>query len=270
MSEYGTAPLPQRDIRSAAKEYKRDRDSGEKWSLGARAMPGIRIKQSEILGCEDSDIISGEQTKTEKVRPAKNTLFQPVKPWTFVRSLPTSKRKSNYCCSNPSHKSHANKTPKPNSHYDNGIHSNTASNRMIRKVDALADANEHNSSPLSRSLLELSPQHANNTITSIQTAIRDHDSGILYSFDNTNASPGGKGRAVGLDALVEMAEKKWVMEQTEKIVKVEYEVLDAEGETTVLSAKKGKKGSPKQKAVKSMPTLVKNTEVEEDDGFELI
>lgn len=171
--------------------------------------------------------------------------------------------------SNPLHKSHANKTPKPTNHYDNGINSSNASHRMVRKVDALVDANDHTSSPLSKSLLELLPQHANNTATSIQTAILDQESGILYSYDNAGASPGVKGRAVGLDSLVEMAEKKWVMEQTDKIVKGEYEVLDAEGETTVLSTKKGKK-SPKQKAVKNMPAVVKNVNVEEDDGFELI
>lgn len=78
-----------------------------------------------------------------------------------------------------------------------------------------------------------------------------------------------KGRAVGLDSLVDMAEKKWAAEQTDKIVKGEYEVLDAEGETTVLSSKKGKKGSPKQRAIKNVPAVVKN-DAEEDDGFELV
>lgn len=54
-------------------------------------------------------------------------------------------------------------------------------------------------------------------------------------------------------------------EQTEKIVRGEYEVLDGEGETT--SLKKGKK-SPKQKAVKNEPALLKDAE--DDDGFELV
>jgi hypothetical protein len=140
---------------------------------------------------------------------------------------------------------------------------------VVRKVDALVDANDHTASPLSKSLLELLPQHANNNNGAIQTAIRDHDSGVLYSYDNVGASPTAKGRPVGLDSLVEMAEKKWVAEQTDKIVKGEYEVLDAEGETTVLSSKNKKKGSPKQKAVKTMPSVVKN-DIEEDDGFELV
>ena len=262
MSESGTAPLLQRDIRSTAKEYKRDRDSGEKWSMGTRPLAGIRFKNSGTLGSEDTEVMGGDQAKMEKVRP--------VKPWTYVVSLlPDNKRETNKASSNPMHKSHANKNPKGTNHYENGINSNTAHHRMVRKVDALVDANEHTSSPLSRSLLELLPQHANNATTSIQTAIRDQDSSVLYSFDNAGASPGLKGRAVGLDSLVEMAEKKWVMEQTEKMVKGEYEVLDAEGETTVLSTKKGKK-SPKQKAVKNMPAVVKDADFEEDDGFELI
>lgn len=68
-----------------------------------------------------------------------------------------------------------------------------------------------------------------------------------------------------LEGLVERAEQKWVAEQTEKIVRGEYEVLDGQGETTIL--RKGKR-SPKQKAAKSQRAAAKD--VEEDDGFELI
>ena len=141
---------------------------------------------------------------------------------------------------------------------------------MVRKVDALADADDHTTSPLSKSLLELLPQHANNTNTAIQTAIHEKDEGVLYSYDSKISSPTEKGRAVGLDSLVEQAEKKWIAEQTDRIVKGEYEVLDAEGETTVIAGKKGKKGSPKQRAIKTMPAVVKDISVEEDDGFELV
>jgi len=137
-------------------------------------------------------------------------------------------------------------------------------------MNAIVDANDHTASPLSKSLLELLPTHANNTNTAIQTAIREKDAGVLYSYDTKFASPTAKGRAVGLDALVEKAEKKWMEEQTDKIVKGEYEVLDAEGETTFLAGKKGKKGSPKQRAIKNMPAVVQDVGVEEDDGFELI
>lgn len=66
---------------------------------------------------------------------------------------------------------------------------------------------------------------------------------------------------MALGKLVEKAERKWASEQTEKIVKGEYEVLDCEGEVTVL----GKKRSPRQRAAK-----VKSEDVEEDEGFELI
>lgn len=85
---------------------------------------------------------------------------------------------------------------------------------------------------------------------------------MLYSFDNKGASPGSEGSKVKLGRLVEQAEKKWLSEQTDRIVKGEYEVLDAQGETTVL---KGRKKSPKQKATKT-PTK----EIEDDEGFELI
>jgi hypothetical protein len=126
---------------------------------------------------------------------------------------------------------------------------------------------------LSKSLLELLPTHVNNTNSAIQTAIRASaaDSDILYSFDNKGPSPGSKGRSVDLGGLVELAEKKWDSKQTERMVKVEYEVLDEQGETTVLSKGKGKKGSPKTKAVKNMASAVTNVNgVEEDDGFMLI
>jgi hypothetical protein len=52
-------------------------------------------------------------------------------------------------------------------------------------------------------------------------------------------------------------------------LKGEYEVLDIEGEVTVLSKNKGKK-SPKQKAAKVVPVTPKSMEIEDDDGFELV
>lgn len=166
---------------------------------------------------------------------------------------------------NPYPKAHGNKTKPAGAIFD----SNTASNRMVRKIDAVVESNDHTDSPLSKSLLELLPQHANNSNTAIQTAIREKDEGILYSFDNKIESPNAKGRVVGLDSLVEQAERKWMAEQTDRIVKGEYEVLDAEGEKVTVG-KKGKKGSPKQRAVKTMPAVVKDVSVEEEDGFELV
>jgi hypothetical protein len=71
MSESPTSPIPQRDMRSAAKPFKRDRDSGEKWSLGTRPLAGARINYSGIPGSEDSEAVGGDQTLKEKVRPCK-------------------------------------------------------------------------------------------------------------------------------------------------------------------------------------------------------
>lgn len=76
MSE-STAPVEQRDIRSAAKAFKRDRDSGEKWSMGTRPLAGVRIKYSGIPASED-EVMGADQTLKEKVRPGK--------PLTYVSS----------------------------------------------------------------------------------------------------------------------------------------------------------------------------------------
>lgn len=168
-------------------------------------------------------------------------------------------------------KSHANKTPKftpSHGDYDRtGI-----SGRLLRKIDALNDANYHSTTPLSKSLLDLLPQHGNNTQSAISTALHESspDIGVLYSYDRSTTP----GNAVDLGGLVELAEKKWVNEQTERMVKGEYEVLDNEGETTVLASSgkgKGRKGSPKQKAAKTpTTTAIVQRVVDEDDDFELI
>ena len=174
-------------------------------------------------------------------------------------------------------KSHQNKTPKVATVSINYAQEGVAG-RLTRKVDAMIDAHDHTNSPLSKSLLDLLPQHVNNTNSSIQTALRrDRSSddaaisGPLYSYDTNRASPTSSGREVDLGGLVELAEKKWKSEQTDRVVKEEYEVLDNRGETTVLTGGKGKgkRGSPKQRAVKSDPAVVQNV-VEEDDGFELV
>jgi hypothetical protein len=167
-------------------------------------------------------------------------------------------------------KTHGNKTPKPS-----GTHSyevGRSCGRIAHKVDAHFEATDHTSSPLSKSLLELLPQHANNTDSPIQTAIRESaaDAEILYSFDSRGPSPSDRGRKVELGGLVEKAEKKWVAEQTERIVRGEYEVLDESGETTILNGRgKGKK-SPKQRALKNQPAAVRGMDGDEDDGFELL
>jgi len=236
------SPIQHRDIRSASQPFKRDKDHDSKWSMGVRPATDVNLGMFTIDGRPTDFSGIGSENPREKVRPEKK--------WSQI--------------SHTDYKSHANKTPKPTNHagyYD--------APRLIRKVDALVDAAEHTSSPLSKSLLELLPQHTNNTQTSVQTVLGSGDDGILYSFDNKGKSPGVKGREVDLGGLVELAEKKWAAEQTDKIVKGEYEVIDGKGETTVLgSGKKGKR-SPKQRATKS-EVVVEKGDVEEEDEFELI
>jgi len=226
-----TSPIQHRDIRSAAQGFKRDKDANTKWANGIRPGAGVSFKN-----LYNNELVSGSEAQSEKVRPHKQ--------WSQN--------------SNGNHKSHANKNPRTTSHatYVFGA----ASGRLDRKVDASLEVNDYTTSTLSKSLIDLLPQHANNTNTSIQTALRDvsGDAGVIYSFDN-KASPSG---SVALGNLVEIAEKKWMSEQTERIVNGEYEVLDGEGETTVL---KGRKRSPKQKASK-----IQAQDAIEDDGFELI
>lgn len=230
-----SSPLEKRDIRSDSRDSKRDKEHRQKWQNGQRPSAGVRLSFSTSDG-----LVGGSERQRELVRPRKQ--------WSQVGT---------------DYKSHANKAPKPHGHYDQA--------RLAYKADAIVDANDHTTSTLSRSLLELLPQHTNNTQSPIQTGIRSAvDAEILYSFDNKGQSPSAAGRKVDLGDLVAVAEQKWVAEQTEKIVKGEYEVLDNEGETTVLSKKN--KRSPKQKAtfLKTEPSNIKSLDVDEDDGFELV
>ncbi|KAL3420102.1 hypothetical protein PVAG01_08601 [Phlyctema vagabunda] len=228
-----TGPVEHRDVRSASQPFKRDRDHGSKWSLGVRPSGGVQIRGiGEYYG--------GSEAQRAKVRPEKQWSGEP--------------------------KSHQNKTPKSTS-IRVSYAQDGANARLNRKVDALVDAKDHTSAPLSKSLLELLPQHSNNKDSAIKTAWGADDftiPGVLYSYDTSTSSPTETGRAVALGGLVEQAEKKWKNEQTEKIIKGEYEVLDNEGKTTVLSKGRGKKGSPKQRT----PIVV--NQIDEDDGFELI
>lgn len=233
---FPTSPIQHRDIRSASKPFKRDKDHSEKWSNGQRPLPGSHWEIDHLAG--------GSELQLEKARPRKQWSQSDVK-------------------------THANRTPKPTAHaYDYGVTSHASTGRIFRKMDATIEANDHDSSPLSKSLLDLLPTHANNTNSPVQTAIRASDEGIFYSFDNKGKSPGKNGRPVDLGGLVELAEKKFLAEQTEKIVKGEYEIIDGQGETTIFS-KKGKKGSPKQRAVKTETSVVA-TKLDDEDDFELV
>ncbi|KAH9211449.1 hypothetical protein DL95DRAFT_188284 [Leptodontidium sp. 2 PMI_412] len=227
-------PVERKDIRSASLPFKHDKDKREKWSNGVRPSPGV------ILNFNDEVLSASNEGQKIKIRPHKQ--------WSQMSS---------------EHKSHANKTPKPSGNYD-------GRSRLAHKASAVVDANDHTSSSLSRSLLELLPQHSNNTESAIQVALRESaaaaDADILYSFDNRGPSPGDKGRNVDLGGLVDLAEQKWINKKTEDIVKGEYEVLDNSGDT-VLFKGKGKK-SPKQKAIKVEPVVPKAGL--EDDDYELI
>lgn len=227
-----TEAIERKDIRSASLPFKHDKDKREKWSNGVRPAPGV------ILNFNTDEVLSASN-EGQKMR------IRPHKQWSQMSSEP---------------KSHANKTPKPNGHYDGRA-------RLAHKASAVIDANDHTSSSLSRSLLELLPQHSNNTESAIQVALRESavaaDADILYSYDNKGPSPGDKGRKVDLGGLVDLAEQKWLNKKTEEIVKGEYEVLDNTGETVLLRGK-GKK-SPKQKAAKVAPKAGLD-----DEDFELI
>ncbi|KAL5331794.1 hypothetical protein ACEPPN_001332 [Leptodophora sp. 'Broadleaf-Isolate-01'] len=227
-------PVERKDIRSASLPFKHDKDKREKWSNGVRPSSGV------ILNFNDEVLSASNEGQKIKIRPHKQ--------WSQMSS---------------EHKSHANKTPKPSGNYD-------GRSRLAHKASAVVDANDHTSSSLSRSLLELLPQHSNNTESAIQVALRESaaaaDADILYSFDNRGPSPGDKGRNVDLGGLVDLAEQKWINKKTEDIVKGEYEVLDNSGDT-VLFKGKGKK-SPKQKAIKVEPVVPKAGL--EDDDYELI
>lgn len=125
------------------------------------------------------------------------------------------------------------------------------------------ESSSQKADPLSKSLIDLLPEHYNNTESAVQVL---GDESILYSFAK-GSSPNARGREIGLEGLVEKAERKWAAEQTERIIKGEYEVLDLSGEA--VKSKKGKKGSrsPKNRATKN-ETMA--TPIEEVDGFELV
>ncbi|RDW64062.1 hypothetical protein BP5796_10564 [Coleophoma crateriformis] len=223
--------LEHRDFRSSSVSFKRDKNHSSKWNLGVRPSAGVQINW--VSG----EYKSGSEAQQAKIRPQK--------------------------ISNSDFKSHQNKTPKTTS-INVSYAQDAVSGRLHRKVDAIVDAREHTGSPLSKSLFDLLPTHKNTTESAVNV-VKDEWAvpGVLYSYDNNGASPNSNGRSVDLGCLVEQAEKKWKNEQTEKIVRGEYEVLDLEGESTVLPKAKGKK-SPKQKV-----QVVKDV-VDDEDGFELI
>ncbi|EHL01341.1 hypothetical protein GLAREA_11668 [Glarea lozoyensis ATCC 20868] len=216
------APVQTRDIRSASVAYKRDKDHSTKWARGVRPIAGHQYEYPEPNSY-------GELVFTGKVRPDARHPFIGEK----------------------DHRS-----PKANYLGAEDI-SSLANRRYSHKVDTFHESNDHTTNPLSKSLLSMLPQHMNNATPAIST--REPDT--LFSYDTRGPTPGQKASRVALGGLIEQAEQKWIAEQTEKIIRGEYEVLDAQGEKTVL--KKGKR-SPKQKPKEVQPV------VDEDDGFELV
>jgi len=144
----------------------------------------------------------------------------------------------------PNFKCHANLTKNPKAWSKKGL----ATGRAFRQQDAKYDASTL-SPTLSKSLFEDLP--SGNSSQNARTP--PVDSGITYSFD-AKSSPRN---AVGLDSLVEKAEREFLTRETEKLVNKEYEVLDHEGEPIL---KKGKKGSHLQAAVV----------LDEEDGWERV
>ncbi|KAH8802754.1 hypothetical protein F5884DRAFT_681619 [Xylogone sp. PMI_703] len=232
------AALEGRDIRSASLPFKRDKDHSQKWVYGTRPSAGVWKNPCPPLNDSWDGLIGGSESQRAKVRPTKQSQLLVANTYHY--------------------RSH---------HNEKRIYGPM---RTGRWADAKVDAREQDGSALSNSLLDLLPQYTSASSRSVQTAILargESDASIFYSYENKVASPGPSGRQVDLGSLVELAEKKWVNEQTEKIVHGEYEVLDNEGETTVLSRGKGKK-SPRQRAAKGAPA--KTDDVIEVDGFELI
>jgi hypothetical protein len=65
-----TSPIQQRDIRSASKPFKRDKDHDQKWSNGQRPSAGVRVNYA-ILNDHPDNLVGGSDIQREKVRPMK-------------------------------------------------------------------------------------------------------------------------------------------------------------------------------------------------------
>jgi hypothetical protein len=200
------APVQTRDIRSASVAYKRDKDHTTKWARGIRPRAGQQYVLPETNAY-------GETVLTGKIRPDNHrvSLYVPRKPHLHFPELTDL---------NSGSKDHRN--PKANYLGAEDI-SSVANRRYPQKVDAL-ESNDLITNPLSKSLLSMLPQHINNTTPAIST--REPDT--LFSYDTRGPTPGQKASRVALEGLIEQAEQKWIAEQTEKIIRGEYEVLDAQ------------------------------------------
>jgi hypothetical protein len=255
MSETSTispvSPIPYRDVRSASKPFKRDKERTQKWRYGQRPLPGVSIRFTSSYGLDQSQedhlvspglmtIGGSNDAHREKVRPASTNIHEPKRP-----------------CGN--------QAPKP--HVQPHDYSGHSIGRIFGKVNALEGTREQTDA--AKSLFDVLPDHANTMNAAIRTANLSPDDGILDSFDKQGKSPGVKGREMGLGGLVEQAEKNFLAEQTDRIVKGEYEIIDVEGEIIVLGGgRKGKRAFPKQRAKSESSVII--GKLEDDDGFELV
>lgn len=111
--------------------------------------------------------------------------------------------------------------------------------RLTRKKDNILEVRSASPS-LSQSLGDLAPT------SPADPRNPPADGGVLYSFD----APTAPRKSIGLDNLVEKAERDFLSRETDKIVRNEYEILDESGEIKAMTKGKGKskKGSPRQRA----------------------
>jgi len=217
------APL-HRDIRSESLSYKRDKEFSQKWAMGTRPSSGVKT------AAFTDEMITGSEEQQAKTRPHKR--------WSEIH---------------PQVKFHGNFSAGKNFKSTKQAW-NLPQGRIARKQSAY-DEISSGETTLSASMLGLLP--------STQTSsFKDHsastDAGITYSFDATS----GPKKAVGLDALVDQAEQRFMSKETDKIVRNEYEILDVDGES--VGMKMGKKSSPKHKAA-VVPEITA-----EDDDYELV
>ncbi|KAI1004460.1 hypothetical protein K3495_g3752 [Podosphaera aphanis] len=224
-----TTSLDHRDLRSAAVPSKRDKDHEEKWSSHntRSSAQGEKLDEDELIG--------GIGRLNIKSHPGK-------------ARVSTAKSK------------------KP---AKSGWSASKTHGRNTSKTSLNTDFPEDSTSQLSKSLLDLLPLQSNLHTSNISTVTAECvrvESKIQRNSDS-NPFPVEKGLIIHLDELVDQAEKTWEEKMTERIVEGEYEVLDAQGEKTVLS-RKGKKNL-KAKYIEckgETPSI----SPDEDDGFELV
>lgn len=223
-----------RDNRSESRSYKRDKEHSAKWAMGTRPSYGVKYNYNY-------EVIHGSEEQQAKVRPEKRWSDRYA---TLSHELERSHKLTRCPFRYGSYKTHHNVTL-TNTH---GGEFGKAAGRIVRKRQAMQEVAYPTS--LTSSFVESLPSGTSGHLAQTPSL----DAGVMYSYDE-KTSPR---KVVGLDSLVEKAEKDFNNRETAKLVKAEYEILDVEGEIV----KKGKKGSPKHTAQVVM--------VQEDEDWECI